>query len=353
MELGPGAWAGRRVCVTGGTGFLGSHLVRALVGLGADVTVLALPPRSGTAVPLPNEIDLIYGDIRDAGAVRRAVAGCSLVFHTAGLVAVWGPDLGLLDAVHCDGTRNVLALAPPGARVVHTSSIVAVGASRTQRPVDEDSPFTLDHAGLSYVRAKRAAEALALEAAAAGRDVVVTNPTYLVGPDDFEGSVMGRFCQRVWKGRLPLAPPGGVNLADVRDVAAGHLLAAEQGRAGRRYILGGEDHTFAVLIRLLARAAGCRPWTTPRVPGWAVTAVAGLAELRALLTGREPYPSFGHVRLNRYYWFASSDRARRELGYHARPLRETLTDAYHWHQGREPYILRGLNRWWMRPRRAA
>jgi dihydroflavonol-4-reductase len=216
-------------------------------------------------------------------------------------------------------------------------------------PVTEETPFDLQRVRLPYVHAKREAEQIALEAASRGRDVVVVNPAYLVGPDDHEHSVMGRFCVRFWKGRLPLVPPGGVNLVDVRDVAAGHLLAAEYGLSGRRYLLGGEDHSFAGFERLLAEVSGLRPRALPRIGVAGLAFFALFAEGRARLAGKEAYPSFGHVRLNSRFWFCKSDRARLELGHAARPLRQTLADAYRWHLEKGNVPLRGFGRWWMRP----
>jgi dihydroflavonol-4-reductase len=251
--------------------------------------------------------------------------------------------------VHTAGVRTVLDAAPPAARIVHTSSIVAVGASRTGQPVDETAPPVPTGGKLPYVRAKRAAEGLALAAARAGRDVVVVCPTYLAGPGDHGRSVMGQLFLRVWRGRMPVAPPGGVNVADVRDVAAGHLLAADLGRAGRRYILGGTDRTFAALMGDLARAAGYRPRACPTVPRWSVAAAAGVAEAWARLSGREPFPSFGQARMGRYYWFARSDRAAEELGYGHRPLAETVADTLAWYQTRKRLRPRGFGRWWLRP----
>src|SRR5262245_25769173 len=188
-------WHGRRVAVTGGTGFLGTHLVGQLRGLGAAVRVFALEPGADHPLRRQTGVECAWGDLLDPAAVRRAVAGCDVVFHTARTVAVWGPALRRMHAVHRDGTRHVLAACAPAARVVHTSSIVAVGATRTCKPLTEDSPFTLDDLAIDYVHAKRAAEEVAL---ASGRDVVVANPGYLLGPDDLEGSVMGRLCVRAW-----------------------------------------------------------------------------------------------------------------------------------------------------------
>ena len=350
MEGRQGFWAGRRVCVTGGTGFLGYQLVHQLLAEKARVRVVALPPPSSHPLHLLPEVETAYGDIRDAALVRRAVADCDVVFHTAGLVAVWGPALKRMYAVHVEGTRNVLAGASPDARIVHTSSIVTVGASGNGTPLTEESPFNLRHLRVDYVHAKRAAEEAALAAAAGGQWVTVTNPGYLVGPEDHERSVMGRFCRRFWNGRMLLAPPGGFNLVDVRDVARGHLLAAERGKSGRRYILGGENQTLRAFMWQLASTAGMSPRVLPRLPLWALRALAGLAEGHAWLTGREPYPSLQHARLNGYYWFVDSQRARGELGYRPRPLEETLQATYRWYTASQRLALRGLNAWWMRPR---
>ncbi len=352
----PGFWAGKSVCVTGGTGFLGYHLVTQLSAAGAEVRAFGLPPASGHPLLNQNEIQVLYGDVRDAGVVARALSDCDVIFNAAGLVASWGPALARMHAVHVDGTRNVLAAATANARIIHTSSITAIGAHRAPVPVDEETPFALDRLRVDYVQAKRGAEQLALDAAR-DRHVVVVNPGYLIGPEDYERSIMGRLCVRFWKGRVLLVPLGGFNLVDVRDVATGHLLAAEHGIPGRRYILGGENCTGGQLIRRLAGVAGLRPRALPRLPLWAMRALATLAETRAWLTRREPYPSFQQVRLGRYYWFTRSDRAQTQLGYRARPLTETLADTYRWFLAVGALSLRGINRWWMRPtdtaRRAA
>jgi dihydroflavonol-4-reductase len=273
-----------------------------------------------------------FGDIRDPQSVRDAVRDCDTVFHTAGPVGV-GPSLtAFMVEVHEGGTRNVLVAADRGARVIHTSSLVAVGSAVKGQPVTEETPFNLDRSPLPYVHAKRAAEVLALEAAGRGQDVVVVNPAYLVGPDDHERSAMGEVCHRFWRGRLPFAPPGGFNLVDVRDVAEGHILAAERGISGRRYLLGGEDHTFHSFLRLLSDAADRQRRWIPRVGRFGFGLLALVAELRARLLGKSPHPSWGDYHLNRHQWFCSSERARRELGFVARPLRESLRDTHRWYE---------------------
>jgi dihydroflavonol-4-reductase len=348
VSANPHFWAGKRVCVTGGGGFLGYHLVRQLRALGAHVVVLTLPPAPEHPLHANRDVGKVFGDIRDPEIVQQAVAGCAVVFHTAGVVAVAGPALKLVHSVHVEGTRQVLAAADPDASVVHTSSVVTIGASRTGELLDEDSGFNLGNVRVDYLHAKRAAEQLALEAAERGRRVIVVNPAYLLGPEDYERSEIGRFCARFWKGQLWFAPPGGYNFVDVRDAAAGHVLAAEHGRPGRRYILGGENHTCASFVRLLADVARLRPRGVLGLPATALTAVAGVMEAASWLTRKTPFPSLQQARLNRHHWFYRWERARRELGYQARPLVETLVDTYHWHTRRPLPRLRPLQRWWLR-----
>lgn len=342
-------WNGKTVCVTGGTGFVGFQIVRQLMGAGARVRCLALRPADTHPIFALELVKGHFGDVCDTQFVRKALAGCDVIFHTAGIVAVWGPRLSRMHEIHVAGTRSVLAAAPRQARVVHTSSVVAVGASHG-RPLTEDDPWNLRGLQVDYVQAKRAAEELALAAAARDRDVVVVNPGLVIGPDDHGESFMGRFLLRFWKGRIFMAPPGGVNLVDVRDVAAGHLLAAERGRSGRRYIMGGENVSLHALMRTMASVAGMRPRALPRMPPWVEWLIAGGAELRTTIRRREPYPSFQHVRLNRLNWFYDWSRARDEVDFRPRPLLDSLRDTFDWYAARHSMQLRAINRFWMRPK---
>jgi dihydroflavonol-4-reductase len=330
MKPDPRFWAGKRVCVTGGTGFLGWHLVRQLLLVTPHVRILGLRPASQQLAALLQAHDCVFGDVRDPSAAREAVRNCQIVFHTAGTVAVWGPALTQMHEIHVVGTRQILQALPANARLVHTSSVVAIGASLANEVLMEESPFTLQALKVDYVHAKKAAEDIALEAAACGIDAVIVNPAYLIGPGDYENSVMGRLCLRFWKGKVPLIPPGALNFVDVRDVALGHLLAAERGRRGCRYILGGENQTMREFARRLAEVRGqLGRWRYP-MPAWMQTALAWLAERRSALLLREPYPSLQFARMSRYRWRYSSARAEAELGYRARPVLESLHDAHRW-----------------------
>ena len=340
-------WQDQPVCVTGGSGFLGLQIVRLLLQRGAKVRCFGLAARPDHPLNrLP--VEQVVGDIRDREAVRRAVAACELIFHTAGLVACWGPALRLMREVHVEGTRNVLAAAGT-ARVVHTSSVVAVGASAHGEVMDEETPFNLANIRMDYVHAKRAAEELVLAAAARGQDAVVVNPAYLVGPEDHEGSPLGKFCKRVWKGHLLMTPPGGLNLVDVRDAALGHLLAAERGQSGRRFILGNANLRMRAFVQCLCAVAGWQPRGLPPLPFWALRCLAGAGAARAWWTGREPALAPQQLQVNRFCWFYRSDRAMRELGYRPRPLEETLADTLCWHAERTRLSLGRFQEWWLRP----
>jgi dihydroflavonol-4-reductase len=339
-------WTGRRVRVLGGNGFLGRHLVRRLAGQGAAVRTLSL---GGAPLDIPG-VEERTGDATDAATVRDVLDGGEVVFVTAGPVGVGGATARRMGA-HTAVIRTALDALPPRARLVLTSSIVTLGATRGA-VLTEDGPAGAD-VGVEYVHAKRAAEEVALAAAAAGRDVVVVNPGYLFGPDDPGPSVMGDICIHYWRGHVAFAPPGGINVVDVRDVADGHLLAAERGTAGRRYVLGGQNVCFSELFAALARVAGLRRRFLPELGTVLMppmmSAAAALAELQFRLTGREPFPSFEMVRMNTRCWFASSARAVAELGYRPRPLADTLADAFAWHAARTRVTPRGLNRLWLRP----
>lgn len=330
MKLDPHFWARKRVCVTGGTGFLGWQIVRELLPLTRHVRILGLPPQSRALMRELQTHDCVFGDVRDAEAVGFALRGCDIVFHAAGPVAVWGSALPQMHAIHVAGTQRVLHALPAGARLVHTSSVVAIGASADEEILTETSRFNLQRLRVDYVHAKKAAEEIVLDAVVRGADIVIANPAYLIGPEDEEGSIMGRFCSRFWRGHVPLIPPGGLNFVDVRDVARGHLLAAERGRRGTRYILGGENRTMRDFTACLAEVGGMAPRRRVSLPPLVQTGLAYLAECRAALVRREPYPSRQYARLSRYRWYYSSQRAHTELGYCARPMRDSLADAHRW-----------------------
>jgi dihydroflavonol-4-reductase len=314
-----------RTLVTGGSGFIGSHVARALAGRGDELRLLL---RRGARTEHLADLDYerATGDITDRRAVRRAVKGVDRVFHVAGTTSLRVRDHDRVFAINLGGTRNVLEAAFDSGveRVVHTSSVAAIGPASPGRTADESQPFTAGELGIAYVNSKHEAEVEALRFAARGFDVVCVNPTFVLGPDAPSLSSMGlvkRFLMR----QIPVYTDGALNIVDVRDVAEGHLLADTKGKSGERYILGGRNFTLQRLFADLARISGASP-PALRLP--APMAIGGVEIARRVGI---PLPvSREEVRSGALWWTYRSTKARKELGFEARPHEETLEDAVRW-----------------------
>jgi dihydroflavonol-4-reductase len=314
-----------RTLVTGGTGFIGSHVARALAARGDELRLLL---RRGARTEHLADLDYerLNGDVTDRRAVRRAVKGVDRVFHVAGTTSLRIRDHDRVFAINVGGTRNVLeaALDSGVERVVHTSSVAAIGPAPSGRTADETQPFTAGELGIAYVNSKHEAEVEALRLAARGLDVVCVNPSFVLGPDapsESSMSLVRRFLCR----QIPVYTDGALNIVDVRDVAEGHLLADREGRTGERYILGGRNFTLQRLFADLARISGVSP-PALRVPGR--MAIGGVEVARRLGI---PLPvSREEVRSGTLWWTYRSTKARKELGFETRPHEETLEDAVHW-----------------------
>jgi dihydroflavonol-4-reductase len=245
--------------VTGASGFLGSHLVRALAERGDELRLLAR--RGSNLEPLAEiEHERATGDVTDRRAVRRAMDGVARVFHVAGRTSLRARDREAVFDTNLRGARVVFeeALAAEVERVVHTSTVGAIGVAKPRGTADETTPFTIGHLGLAYVNSKHEAELEAFRLAAHGLPVVIVNPTFVLGPDDPTGTSMG-LVRRFLLGQIPAYVDGGLNIVDVRDVATGHLLADEKGEVAERYILGGRNFTLDRLFADLARISGVDP----------------------------------------------------------------------------------------------
>ncbi len=320
------------VLVTGGTGFLGTVLVRELAGAGWRVHVLARATSDRTAlVPRPasfHECDLCdEGSVSRAfDAVRAAVGPGPLhAVHGAALISYRTRDLARMQVVNVEGTRRVLAAARRTgvSRLLHVSSVVAVGSARDGEVLDEDSPFDLAEADVGYVRTKRLAEELVL-ASGGELDVVVVNPSGIFGAVGRESNT-ARFLRALQLGRLgPLAPPGGMDVVGVEDVARGVLAALEKGARGRRYILSESHHSHFRLFRLAARELGVRgPIAAFPAAGWPAVVRAARVLDRAFplsLTTPESLLMLGRTMR------CSSSRARAELGWRTTPFETVLRD---------------------------
>jgi dihydroflavonol-4-reductase len=314
--------------VTGATGFVGSHVVRALVDRGDDVR--ATVRATSNLAPLADlDVETVVAELTDRRAVRRALRGVSRVFHVAGSTNLRAPEEALFQA-NVVATRVVLEECERAEveRVVHTSSTAAVGPAPVGGTADERQLWR-GSVGIPYVDAKREAEVEALRIAARGLPVVVVCPAYVLGSGDYSRSsteVVRRFMLR----RIPVYVEGAINVVDVEDVAAGMLLADERGVAGERYILGNRNYTWDRLFADLTRLSGIEP-PALRLP---VPAALALAEALARAPGPTPITPV-EVRSAARWWTYRSTKARRELGWTTRPHEETVERTVEWYRERE------------------
>ena len=239
-----------KTLVTGASGFIGSHVARALAQRGDELRLLV---RRGSSVDHLNgiEFERVTGDITDRRAVRRAMKGAERVFHVAGTTSMRHGDRERIFAVNVGGTRNVVeeAMRAGVEQVVHTSSAGAVGPARPGGTADETQTFTAGHVGIPYINSKHEAEAEAMRAAARGLQLVIVNPTFVLGPDDPSGT-SNALIRRVMLRQIPFFVDGGLNIVDVRDIAKGHLLASRKGKVGRAlHPRGSQFHDRAAFRR--------------------------------------------------------------------------------------------------------
>jgi dihydroflavonol-4-reductase len=316
--------------VTGATGFIGGHVASDLLAHGWSVRALVRPQSLGSG-RLPEGCEPVAGDLRDADAVDRAASGADAVFHVAALYSLARHRAAEVSRTNVDGSLNVItAAARKGVPMVHTSSVATVGLPPDGRPGDEDTPQPPSQVIGAYKRSKVESERLALAAAAEGHHVVVVNPTAPVGPRDHAPTPTGRIVSDFLAGRMPAYVDTGLNLVDVRDVAAGHRLALERGESGRRYILGNENMTLREILGALAIIAGRRP-PRVRLPHAAAIAVAAVDEaIEGRLLRREPLAPLDGALMARKRMFVDGSRAVRELGMPQSPVRAALADAVEW-----------------------
>lgn len=316
--------------VTGGTGFIGANVARELVAAGATVRVLARPGGDRRALA-GVKVEIVEGDLLDRASVRRALGGVRSVYHVAADYRLWTPDPARLYRTNVDGTRVVLEAAGEAGvtRVVHTSSVGAVGIPEDGRPGTEDTPVTLADMVGHYKRSKFLAEQVALEFARRGLPVVIVNPSAPIGPWDVKPTPTGQMIVDFMRGRMLASVDTGLNIVHVRDVARGHLLAAERGTPGQRYILGHRDLSLADIFGVLAEITGRRA-PRFRVPYAVAWLGAACCETVARVTGRPPAVPLTAVRMARKRMYFSPARAVRELGLPQTDVRTALADAVAW-----------------------
>ena len=305
----------RLALVTGGNGFVGCHVVRALLERGDQVRVLVRQGADRSALD-GLHVEMAIGDLRDRASVDRAVAGCHEVYHVAADYRLWVPDPAPMYAANVEGTRNIIeASCEAGVgRIVHTSTVGALGIPHGGIG-REDTPVSIDDMTGPYKRSKFMAEQIAMEAARAGAPVVIVNPSTPVGPLDMKPTPTGRIIVDFLNRRMPAYVDTGLNLVDVADAAKGHLLAAVRGRVGEKYILGGENLTFKQMLERLSHIANL-PAPRVRLPYAVAFGFAlGAEAVSRVLTHRPPRASVTEVRMSRKHMFFDSSKAKQELGY--------------------------------------
>ena len=316
--------------VTGSTGLLGNNVVRHLLENGHTVRVLTR--ETADARPLAGlDVEKAHGDIRDRDAVARAVRGASGIVHAAGYVRIGWSDLSTARAINVEGTRHVAEAAlAEGVKLVHVSSIDALGTATPSQPANEE---TAPRGGVlcPYVVTKREAEQVIVEFVARGLNASIVNPGFMIGPYDWKPS-SGRMLLHVAKGWGLFAPMGANSYCDVRDVCAGILAALEGGQPARRYILGGEVLSYFQAWRIFAEVSGATPPLIPAGPLMRMGA-GYFGDLVTRLTGREPDVNSAATAISAQKRNFSSDRAEAELGYRPRPLRDAAVDAWAWFRG--------------------
>jgi dihydroflavonol-4-reductase len=316
--------------VTGATGFVGSAVARALLRAGHQVRVLARP-NSDRRNLADLSVEITEGSMEDPPSLARAVAGCRFVYHVAADYRIWVPDPAPMFRANVVGTRDLLmaALEAGAERVVYTSSVATLGLV-SGGSANEKTPSRAEDMIGPYKRSKFEAEEVARELAVArGLPVVIVNPSTPVGPGDIKPTPTGRLILEAARGQMPAFVDTGLNIVHVDDVAAGHLAAAEKGRIGERYILGGENLSLAEILAEVSQMVGRRA-PRIRVPHSVLLPVALGAELTARITGREPFVTRDGVRMSRKKMYFTSDKASRELGYAPRPARQAIADAVAW-----------------------
>jgi dihydroflavonol-4-reductase len=320
------------VLVTGGTGFVGSAVVRRLLAAGQSVRALI---RAGSDRRNLDglDVEIAIGDLTDVSSLKRAAVGCAELYHVAADYRLWARDPETLFRVNVEGSRAILlAAAEAGAaRIVYTSSVAALGLRRDGGPADEETPVRFEDMIGPYKRSKfKAQEEVRRLVRERGLPVVIVNPSTPIGPRDIKPTPTGRMIVEAAAGRMPAYVDTGLNVVHVDDVAEGHLLAAAKGVPGECYILGGEDMTLRRILAEIAALTG-RPAPKVRLPHGLVLPIAYAAEAWTRLTGgAEPFVTVDGVRMAKKLMFFSSAKAERALGYRPRPAREALAEAVAW-----------------------
>lgn len=317
--------------VTGASGFIGSHVARRLVTSGESVKALVRPGSRRQALE-GTAVEWVEGDLRDEASLDRALAGANCVYHVAADYRLWSRHPQEIYDSNVTGTRNLLAAALRARvqRFVYTSTVATIAVPRGHASPDETNRASVDEMIGNYKRSKLLAEQEALRAAHEGLPVVIVNPTTPVGPGDWKPTPTGRIILDFLLGRMPAYVDTGLNFVAVEDVAEGHLLAAQRGKIGERYLLGGRNMTLKELLDALAKITGLAA-PARRIPHSVALIAACADSVYSRLMGREPHIPVEGVRIARHKMFVDDSKARRELGYQPGNVEAALERGVRWY----------------------
>src|SRR6266550_1045006 len=317
--------------VTGAAGFLGSHVTRQLVARGDDVRVLLRASSTNRAIAdLP--LEYVTGDLRDPASLDRAMKGVQRVFHVAADYRLWAKRSQDIYDSNVGGTKNLVEAAKRAGveQFIYTSTVATIAVDRSEQPNESTDAKLAEMIG-HYKRSKWLAEKEVLDAAHNGFPAIVAMPTTPVGPWDWKPTPTGKIILDFLNGKMPGYVETGLNFVGVEECAAGHLLAAEKGRVGERYLLGGENLTLKQVLDTLAKISGL---DAPRlkIPHGLALGVAYANTAFSRLVGREPSIPVEGVKIARHKMFVDCSRAKRELGFQAGPVAAALERAVRWYE---------------------
>lgn len=319
--------------VTGGTGFVGSHVARLLVERGGQVRALArASSRLDNLISLDSRLlEIVPGDLSDAESLKQALRGCDTLYHVAADYRLWSKNPQELYDANVGGTRKILQAAKEAgvAKIVYTSTVGALGIPQDGSPGNETTPVAESNMIGHYKRSKFQAEEVAREFAANGLSVIITNPSTPVGEQDIKPTPTGQIIVDFLNRKIPAYIDTGLNLVDVRDVAAGMILAGERGIAGERYILGNRNVTLQQILQMLAEITGL-PAPTVRMPYPIAYVAVGVENIAANLLRRAPTHPFEGVKMAKHKMFFDAAKAVRELQMPQSPIEEALARAVEW-----------------------
>lgn len=318
------------ILVTGATGHIGNVLVKELVDRGKSVRVLILPGED--PAPLAGlDIEQVFGNVLDIDALRKAMEGVTVVYHLAGIISIMPGKDELLYRVNVEGTRNILQVCREKGvkRLVYTSSIHALARIPEGKVIDETVHFELEKPAGEYDRTKALASVEVLKAVEQGLDAVIVCPTGVIGPYDYRQSEIGQIILDGARNQQVVFVDGAYDFVDVRDVARGQILACEKGKKGETYILSGERVTVRQLIDLVGDVSGIH-FPRLKLPFWTAQAAAAIAPFFYKLSGRKPQITPYSLETLRSNSYISHAKARKDLGYTPRSIRESIADTVEW-----------------------